>query len=159
MRQAGHRVARLALLNTTARPDTAEQTRRRYDQIALAQSGQFTEVVDALYRHWVRAARRGDRALQRVVRQMADETGAEAFVRQQIAIMNRPDSRSGLAAIDCPTLVVTGADDEITTPGHATEIADRIPGARLVVVSGCGHLSTLEQPAAITQTLVGWLNQ
>jgi pimeloyl-ACP methyl ester carboxylesterase len=116
-------------------------------------------VVDALYRHWVRAARRGDRALQRVVRQMADETGAEAFVRQQIAIMNRPDSRSGLAAIDCPTLVVTGADDEITTPGHATEIADRIPGARLVVVSGCGHLSTLEQPAAITQTLVGWLNQ
>jgi pimeloyl-ACP methyl ester carboxylesterase len=159
MRQAGHRVARLALLNTTARADTAEQTRRRYDHIALAQSGQFDDVVDVLYRRWVRPVRRRDRALQRVVRQMADETGAEAFVRQQNAIMNRPDSRPGLAAIDCPTLVVAGANDEITTPEHATEIADCIPGARLVVVPRCGHLSTLEESAAVTRALVGWLTQ
>jgi pimeloyl-ACP methyl ester carboxylesterase len=157
MRQAGHRVTRLALLNTTARPDTAEASQRRSGQIALARDGQFAEVADVLYRSWVRPARRGDLALRQVIRQMADETGPEAFVRQQLAIMNRPDSRAGLAAISCPTLVVAGAEDEVTVPGHAAEIADRVPRARLTVIPDCGHLSTLERPAAVTEALVGWL--
>jgi pimeloyl-ACP methyl ester carboxylesterase len=159
MRQAGHRVTRLALLNTSANPDTAEATQRRHDQIALAQDGQFAEVVDVLYRRWVPAAKRHDPALRRVIRQMADETGPEVFVRQQLAIMNRPDSRTGLAAIGCPALVVAAADDEVTTPDHAAEMADRIPRARLVVIPDCGHLSALEQPAAVTQALVGWLTE
>jgi pimeloyl-ACP methyl ester carboxylesterase len=156
MRQAGHRVVRLALLNTRACPDTDEQIQSRTDQIALARRGQFAVVVDTLYHRWVRAARRHDRALRHVIHQMADETGPQAFVRQQVAIMNRPDSRMGLAAISCPTLVVAGADDEVTTPDQATEIADRVPGARLVVIPDCGHLSTLEQPAAVRHVLVDW---
>ena len=88
---------------------------------------------------------------------MAVETGPEAFIRQQTAIVSRPDSRAGLAAIGCPVLVVAGADDDITTPDRAAEIAGHIPRARLFVVPDCGHLSTLEQPAAVTQALVGWL--
>jgi pimeloyl-ACP methyl ester carboxylesterase len=159
MRQAGHRVTRLALLNTTARPDTAEASQRRSGQIALARDGQFAEVADVLYRSWVRPARRGDLALRQVIRQMADETGPEAFVRQQLAIMNRPDSRAGLAAISCPTLVVAGAEDEVTVPEHAAEIADRVPRARLTVIPDCGHLSTLERPEAVTEALVGWLTE
>jgi pimeloyl-ACP methyl ester carboxylesterase len=158
MRQAGHRVTRLALLNTTARADTPEQAQLRRDQIALARAGRFAEVSDLLYQRWVRAARRGDRPLRDVISQMADETGSEAFARQQSAIMNRPDSRADLFAIDCPTLVVAGDSDDITTPEHAEEIADRVPRARLVVIPDCGHLSTLEQPAAVTQALVGWLS-
>jgi pimeloyl-ACP methyl ester carboxylesterase len=159
MRQAGHRVMRMALLNTTARPDTTEATQRRRDHIALAQDGRFAEVVDILYRRWVPAARHGDLALRQVTRQMADETGPEAFVRQQLAIMKRPDSRADLAAVGCPALVVAGASDGATTPYHAAEIADHIPQARLVVIPECGHLSTLEQPAAVTQALVSWLTQ
>lgn len=156
MRQAGHRVTRLALLNTSARPDTAEQAQGRRDQIAMTQDGQFTTVVDVLYRRWVRAARRGDPALHRVIHQMVDETGPEAFIRQQTAIMNRPDSRPGLAAIGCPVLVVAGADDEVTIPDYAAEIVGHIPQARLVVIPDCGHLSTLEQPAAVTRALIDW---
>lgn len=159
MRQAGHRVTRLALLNTSARPDTAEQSQRRRDQIAMTRGGRFTEVVDALYHRWVRAGRRGDPALRRVIRQMADETGPEAFIRQLTAIMNRPDSRAGLAAIGCPVLVVAGADDEVTLPECATEIADTVPRAQLVVIADCGHLSALEQPAAVTRELVGWVTR
>jgi pimeloyl-ACP methyl ester carboxylesterase len=159
MRQAADRVTRLALLDTTARPDTIEQTQRRHDQIALTRSEHFDEVTDALFRLWVPGARHDDAPLRRVVGQMADETGPDAFVRQQIAIMKRPDSRPGLAAIGCPTLVVVGADDEQTTPEHATEIADEVPGAQLTVVPECGHLSTLEQPAAVTAALVNWLSQ
>jgi len=159
MRQAGGRVTRLALLNTSARADTPERTQRRYEQIAMAEAGQFAEVVGSLYRDWVSDAKRGDRELEQTVRQMADETGSEAFVRQQIAIMNRPDSRAALDAIDCPTLVVAGASDDVVPPERAAEMADRIPGAQLVVLPECGHLSTLEQPAAVTQALVDWLTQ
>lgn len=157
MRQAPGRVSRLALLNTSARPDTAEQAARRREQVALAQAGRFQEVTDALWQRWVRPARRGDPALRAVIRQMANETGPDGFARQQAAIAGRPDSRPGLAAIRCPVLVMAGADDEVTTPEHAAEIADGIPGARLTVLGDCGHLSTLEQPAAVTRALAGWL--
>ena len=85
---------------------------------------------------------------------MAEQTGPEAFVRQQTAIMNRADSRPGLGAIACPTLVVVGADDSLTPPDRAAEMAAAIPGARQIVVPNCGHLSTLEQPQAITDALV-----
>jgi len=159
IRQAEHRVTRLALLNTSARPDTAEQAQRRRDQIAMTQDGQFTEVIEALYQRWVPAARRSDLGLRQVIRQMADETGPQAFTRQQTAIMNRPDSRPGLTAIGCPVLVVAGADDEVTVPDRAAEIADGIAQARLVIIPDCGHLSTLEQPAVVTRELTSWLTQ
>lgn len=157
MRQAGDRVTRLALLNTSARPDRAEQSQDRREQIAMTRDGRFAEAVDILYQRWVRPARRDDPALGPVVRQMADETGPEAFIRQQTAIMNRPDSRPGLAAIGCPVLVVAGAEDTVTIPEYAEEMAGGIPQAKLVVIPDCGHLSTLEQPAAVTEALVGWL--
>jgi pimeloyl-ACP methyl ester carboxylesterase len=72
--------------------------------------------------------------------------------------MLRADSRPGLAAIRCPTLVVVGAEDALTPPDRAAEIAAGIPHARQVVVPDCGHLSTLEQPEALTQALVEFLS-
>lgn len=159
MRQAPHRVERLALLNTSARPDTAEASARRREQVAMAEDGKLAEVVDLLSQRWLRAAVRGDRALLGVIRQMADETGPEAFARQQAAIMNRPDSRPGLTAIGCPTLVVAGEQDEVTVPGHGEEIASLIPRARLVMIPDCGHLSTLERPETVTRALTDWLTE
>lgn len=157
MRQAGDRVERLALLNTTPYPDTPEKTSGRNEQIAMAEDGKFAEVVSLLSQVWLRPARRTDPVLLQVIRQMADETGAEAFVRQERAIMNRPDSRPGLAAISCPTLVLAGTEDNVVVAAHAAEMADQIPRARLMVIPECGHLSSLEQPAAVTQALVDWL--
>jgi pimeloyl-ACP methyl ester carboxylesterase len=71
--------------------------------------------------------------------------------------MGRPDSRPGLAAIRCPTLMLVGEQDEGTPPEFAREIAAAIPGARLVIVPDSGHLSTIEQPQAVTKALVEWL--
>ena len=88
---------------------------------------------------------------------MADETGPEAFVRQQRVIIGRPDSRPSLAAIRCPTLVLVGEGDELTPPALSQEIAAGIPGARLVVVPDSGHLSTLEQPEQVTEALMQWI--
>jgi len=157
MREAPDRVARLALLDSSARPDTAEQSERRRSMILLAKSGLFSEVPDLLFPVFVHRDRHGDEALRTIVRTMAKETGPEAFVRQQRAIMTRPDCRPQLASIRCPTLVLVGDGDELTPPALSEEIAAGIAGARLVRVPDCGHLSTLERPAEVTQALVEWL--
>ena len=157
MRQAPERVAKLALIDTGARADTPEQTERRVRQIELAEGGRFAEIADLMFPLLVHRQHHGDAKLRDVNRAMAQETGAEAFVRQQRAIMRRPDSRPGLAAIRCPTLVLVGEGDELTPPALAQEIAAGIPGAHLVVVPDSGHLSTLEQPTAVTKALVEWM--
>src|SRR5580704_16310796 len=139
MRQAPERIAKLALLDTGARGDTPEQTERRKVVIALAKSGRFAEVPDIAFPVYVHRDRHGDAALKRLVRTMAEETGADAFLRQQRAIVGRPDSRPGLAAITCPTLVLVGEGDEATPPELAREMAAAIRGAKLVVVPACAH--------------------
>ena len=157
MRQAPDRVARLALLDTSARPDTAEQSERRRAQMALAESGRLGEVSEALYPLFVHRNRQHDQALKRIFLAMVDDTGAQAFIRQQRAIMARPDSRPMLATIGCPTLVLVGDGDQAVPPAISQEIAAGIAGARLVIVPDCGHLSTLERPQAVNHALAEWM--
>jgi len=154
LRQAPERVAKLVLLDTNARSDTPEQSGQRRAQVQTAREGRLSEIVDMLFPRWVHARRWGDESLKRLVRTMAQEVGAEGFVRQQTAIMGRPDSRPGLGAIRCPALVVVGDGDVLVPTEHAEEMANGIPGGRLVTIADSGHLSTLEQPAAVTKALV-----
>jgi pimeloyl-ACP methyl ester carboxylesterase len=154
MRQAASRVTRLGLLDTSARPDAPEQSEGRRALIALARSGRFAEIADMLYPRLVDKSRLNDAPLRQVVRVMAQEVGPDGFARQQTAIIGRPDSRPGLSAIRCPTLVLVGDGDALTPPELASEMAAGIHSARLVKVPGCGHLSTLEQPAAVSKALI-----
>jgi len=157
VRQAPGRIARLALLDTSARADTPEATAMRHAQMALAAAGRLGEVVEQQFARTVHAAHRGDPGLREANRLMAEDVGPEAFARQQQAIMARPDSRAMLATIACRTLVLVGEQDQLTPPGRAIEMAQGIPGAQLVTVPECGHLSTLEQPRAVTRALLDWL--
>jgi pimeloyl-ACP methyl ester carboxylesterase len=157
MRLAPERIARLALLDTSARADTPEQTATRKAQIAMTQAGRFAELPEMSIPRYVHPNRQNDAALIATVRRMAEETGPDAFIRQLTAIMSRPDSRLMLPAIRCPTLVLVGDADAATPPDLAREIADGIAGANLVVVPDCAHLSTLEQPEAVNAALLAWL--
>jgi pimeloyl-ACP methyl ester carboxylesterase len=159
MRQAPARVAKLVLLDTTARPDAPEQTEQRRAQIELARRGRLGDVSDVLFPRLVHTSRRDDEALRRAVRLMAEEVGPDGFIRQQTAIIGRGDSRPGLAAIRCPTLVIVGDGDQLTPPERAAEIAGGIPGARLVTVPGSGHLSPIERPGLVTEVLVKFLRE
>jgi pimeloyl-ACP methyl ester carboxylesterase len=157
MRQAPDRVAKLALLDTGARAEAPEQTERRKVVIALAKSGRYAEVPNIAFPLYVHRNRHNDAGLKQTVRVMAEETGVDAFLRQQQAIITRPDSRPGLGAIKCQTLVLVGDGDEATPPELAREIAGAIGGARLGVIPACGHLSTLEQPEKVTAALLDWM--
>jgi pimeloyl-ACP methyl ester carboxylesterase len=157
MRLAPERIVKLALLDTSARPDTPEQTAGRKTQIAMAQSGRYGEIPDLSIPRYLNAEHQRDERLTAIVRQMIAETGPEAFVRQLNAIVSRPDSRPLLSSIKCPTLVLVGADDVATPPELNKEIAAGIPSATLTVVPDSGHLSTLEQPDAVNAALADWL--
>ena len=157
LRLAPERIARLALLDTSARPDTAEQSAGREKFIAMAEAGKLGDVVDTLTPRFLHRSHHNNETLKRVVRDMATDTGPEAFVRQQKAIRSRPDSRPLLASIRCPSLVLVGDGDELTPPELSKEICTGISGARLVVVPECGHLSTIEKPDAVNAALAEWL--
>jgi pimeloyl-ACP methyl ester carboxylesterase len=157
LRQAPERVVRLALVDTTARPDTPEQVSRRRGLIGIARAGRFRGVTPRLLPLLIHPDRQSDTALTASVMAMAERVGQEAFVRQQTAIMGRPDSRPGLPAIGCPTLVIGGREDALTPPERLAEIAGAIPGARHVIIEECGHLPPLERPHAVSALLRHWL--
>jgi pimeloyl-ACP methyl ester carboxylesterase len=157
MRQAPERVTRLALLDTSARPDTPEQTAGRRALVALALGGRFEAVLRNALPAILHPAHRQDPRLLEVNVRMARAVGPQAMARQQAAIIARPDSRPDLELIRVPALVLVGDADPLTPPDVAQEIASLIPGARLVVIPGCGHASTLEQPELVARALVEWL--
>jgi pimeloyl-ACP methyl ester carboxylesterase len=153
MRQAPERAAKLALFDTSARADTPEQTGRRRELIALAREDRMAEINDILWPLLVHESRADDIGLRADIDKMAFETGTEAFIRQQLAIISRTDTRPALAAIRCPTLVVVGEGDRLTPPELARELAAGIPGARLETIMGSGHLTTMEKPDDATKLL------
>jgi pimeloyl-ACP methyl ester carboxylesterase len=157
MRQAPQRVAKLALINTQARPDTPEATARRRGMMARARAGEYRAVLDELFAGFVHPSRRGDAALRQLVYDMGEDVGPEAFVRQQQAVITRPDSRPVLAWIRCPTLVLTGDEDNTIPNSLSVEMAKGVHGAKLVILPNCGHLPQPEQPQATADALVDWL--
>ena len=157
VRQAPERVEALALLDTSARADTPEQTEARLALVELARRGRFDEVWRLLLPKIVHPDRVEDPGIRPVVREMAHAVGPEGFERQERAIIARPDSRPDLPAISCPTLVLCGRDDALTPPHLHEELAEGIPGARLCQIDRCGHLSTLERPEAVTRAMRAWL--
>jgi pimeloyl-ACP methyl ester carboxylesterase len=157
IRQAPQRVTRLALLDTGSRADAPERRPQRQKLIELAEREGAGAAQDALMPNLIHKPRLNEKPLVDVIRQMAVDTGTEAFKRQQTAIMARPDNRPFLPSIRCPTLVLVGRQDALTPVELSEEIAAGIPGAELVVVPECGHLSTLERAEAVNLAMREWL--
>jgi pimeloyl-ACP methyl ester carboxylesterase len=157
VRQAPERVTRLALLDTSARADTEEQRARRRGLIELAQKGRFKGVTPRLLPQLVAPRRLTDQQLVETVLGMAARVGRDGFLRQQKAILGRPDGRDDLARIRVPTLVACGREDQLTPLALHEEMAALIPGARLVVFGNAGHLPPLERPEAVSEALLDWL--
>ncbi len=157
LRQARERILKLALLDTAAYPDAPEQTEKRLKNIAMTREGKAAEREEALWPLLVHESRLKDEAIRNVVREMHQETGAEVYINQQTAIMNRADSRPLLNGLKLNTLIVVGDSDQLTPPHAAREMHELVPDSRLDVIPNCGHMSTLERPDRVTKLLVEWL--
>lgn len=157
MRQAPERVERLALLDTSARADTAEKIELRQDALRLAAAGKYAAVCHATLDLSIAKSRHGDAALKAEISQMSVDTGADVWAQQIHAIIGRKNSVPFLGEISCPTLVVVGDEDELTPPELAVEMADGIASAQLEVIADCGHMSTMERPDIVTGLLRDWL--
>ena len=158
MRRAPERVAKLALISTLASADGPAQTARRQGYIDLVETGNFDQVVEERIPILFPEDKRNDARLLGIARQMAADTGAETFLSQQRAIMARIDSRPRLGEIAVPTLLIWGEKDGITTRAHHDEIVNAIPGARLEVIAGAGHLPTVEAPEVMVPLLTDFIN-
>ncbi|MEP5625095.1 MAG: alpha/beta hydrolase, partial [Hyphomicrobiales bacterium] len=159
LREAPERVGKVALLDTNARADTPEQTERREIMIKLTREKGFKKIPQLLYPGFVHEKREHDEELKSIVVDMANDTGPEAFIRQQTALINRPDARPKLRDIQCPALVLVGEGDRLTPLEMSQEIHAQIPRSELTIIPGSGHLSTLEEPVQVTRVLRTFLNR
>jgi len=157
MRRAPERVLKLALVNTNARPDTEESAAQRRAAMDLAREKGMGPILDAAGPRSVSPTRAGDAALLARIRAMGERVGLEGYLRQQAAILGRPDGRPSLSAIRCPTLAIAGRDDKGSSPEIMAEMTDHIPGSRLAVIDDCGHLSPIERPYAVTALMRDWI--
>ena len=157
LRQAPERVTRLALLNTNARADRNEQIAFRQLLIGLARTLGPRNVQAAALPMLLHKSRLHDRPLVDRVLNMADAIGCPAFVRQQQAIIDRPDNRPFLSQIKIPTVIIVGEQDTMTPVKVAQEMHEGIAGSRLEVIADCGHLSTMERPDEVNAILKSWL--
>ena len=154
-RQAPRRVRGLALLGSTARPDTPELIRLRCQAIVEFEQGRIEPLLRANAIFAFHPAHQA-RLLEDYIAMM-HRTGAAGLIRQNRAVMARADLRPTLRAVACPTLVVSGLNDLPTPPDCARELADGISGAQLQLLPECGHMLTWEQPQAVGDLLQDWL--
>lgn len=159
MRQAPERVERLALLDTRASPDEDDVVARRKDLMKLAERGRFRGVTPRLLPMLIHEDRLEDRVLCNRILAMAERIGRDGFIRQQEAILNRPDFRPTLARITCPTLVLCGREDKLTPVALHREMAAGIATSRMVVLEHSGHLPSMEKPEETTTELRRWLTE
>jgi len=159
VRQAPGRVVALALLSTSARPDTPEQIRLRTEACEHFAAGRVDEVLRANVPFAFHRAHANDAALVARYFAIVRRAGAAALVAQNRAVMARDDNRPHLGAIHCPTLVLCGEADGLTPPDLSHEITRAVPGARCEVLPRCGHMVTLEQPEAVARALARWLRE
>lgn len=156
-RQAPERIVGLALLGTNAAPETAQMRVLRENAIVLFAAGRMAEIIEpnvALAFHPDNAT-----ALSAAYLEFVDEAGAGQLIRQNRAVIARPDAREHLPQVRCPVLVMCGEAeaDQLTPPAQSHEIAALVPHAKLVMVPKAGHMLTMEQPAFVAATLDAWL--
>lgn len=142
-----------ALLSTSPRPETPEGLAQRERTIAAMQKD-FGTVVDGIVQWGTHAPAP---ALAERLRRTMRGVGAETAIRQNRAIAARADHRAALAALRLPVAVMCGAQDRITPPGLARELAAAVPGATLEIVDGAGHMLPVERPEAVVRVLRGLL--
>lgn len=160
-RQAPERIERLALLDTSYHPldegEAGEAERAgRMSLLATARR----DGMRTMAREWAPGMLHPSQQHSPVfeaVLDMFERKTPDVFAAQINALLTRPDCTELLATIRCPTLLLCGRDDAWSPPARHEHMQRHISGSRLVIIETCGHMSTMEQPAAASSALTEWL--
>ena len=153
VRQAPERVTHLALMDTGVGPPSPHERESRLELVVLGETSGLAAVAERWLPPMLHPARRQEPAFTAPLEAMVTGRSAASFRRQQEALLARPDARPVLGKVRCPTLVLTGREDEWSPPSQHEAIAAAIAGAQLVIVPEAGHFAPLEQPEPVTQAL------
>jgi pimeloyl-ACP methyl ester carboxylesterase len=153
-RLAPERVLAMALLDTNlgVADDLQLRTRRRW--ASDVRSGRFAQVVEEL----VPALTISPEAHGPLIVEMATAVGPAGFLRQNEALLHRRDQQSIVSRFQGPILIACGSHDRLCSPRVHADLAARFAHARLLVVEQAGHLSSIDQPVALTSGLTDWLD-
>jgi pimeloyl-ACP methyl ester carboxylesterase len=149
----------LVLVDTKAGADSAEARNLRLDNARKLSAGEHPEFFSGLIPRLLGRRSLAERpGLAVTLRRMMDEASISGVASALRAMAERPDATPQLAGLALPTLVLTGAEDELTPPAEAARMAAQIPGARFVEIEGAGHLAPLEAPELVARALLPFLS-
>ncbi|WP_087084604.1 alpha/beta fold hydrolase [Comamonas thiooxydans] len=160
-RQAPNRVQRMALLDTgmdpivPGEPGAAERAKR----MALLEVAK-SQGMRKMGRDWARGMvhpSQLDSPLFEQILEMIERQTPETFLSQITALLGRPDARAVLAGLQCPTMFLCGRQDVWSPLSRHEEMHAMVSGSSLVVIEDSGHMTTMEQPLAVSRALINWL--
>ncbi len=163
LRKAPERISALVLADTKGSADTAEAAANR-EAVATAveTAGSTAGIVDGTLSNLLGATSRESRPeVVATVRRWILAQPAAGVAWAQRAMAARPDSASDIGSYGGPVLVLYGEQDTVTTPADAAAMAqaarDGGSATTVAAITGAGHLSSVEDPGAVTEALLGWL--
>lgn len=156
-RQAPDRIKAMVLSSTSAEGPGPNEQAHRQSRIDAA-NADMTGYAQNWAPKVLSKANARDDALVARVRQMVIDCGPDLHERQNLALLNRPDATTYIGDFPFPVLLITGAEDHLSTKEVHAAIAAQIPDAESVVLEGAGHLLPFEQPESVALTVCGWLH-
>ena len=149
----GDRVSRLALLDTDVQPRAQGEEQRRHKLLEVAERHGMAELARQWVKPLVAPERHDDASLLEILNSMVQSYSIDDYRAQVKALLYRPDATAYLQKISCPTLVLCGRYGGPRTVERHELMAAGIRKSQLVVVESCGHMSTVERPAAVTEAM------
>jgi len=149
----------LMLVDTKAEGDSAEQKEGRGKMIELVrQQGSRAVAEQMLPRMLAKGTPKSRPAVAQALMSIMEACPPITIEHALLAMRDRPDQTPNLPAIAVPTLIVVGDADAITPVSVAQSMQKQIPRAQLAVIKGAGHMSPMEQPVQVNQTMARFLD-
>ena len=154
---APERIIALILIASSLRPDTVEQRQSKISAVQAMSSASFGGLSRAAIKLSLHPQRADNTVLLERVRMMGIRLGKDVFIRQ--SMLQRGDDREWLSGVDCPTLVIGAAEDQLRSLQETKELCNLIPNAELKIIPNSGHMIPIEQPQVLAKTIILWIRK